>query len=209
MNRSDIKQLLKEGIVALLVLLGPVLLPFMMPQLVVAVWMSGLIVVVFKKRQYPKIVEESRLFRNFERLLYFQIINWSFGFFFIPVIEIFIFVIPVAILFLGFNRERRENPTFIKWAKYVGFHIFNLVLIFNLLRFFPNVGAIEEVILVFSTIIFVNSGNAVIYLKVEPKIHRGKKMVALLIMLVMMISIAISMFPQEGGGSVLGVIFGG
>lgn len=210
MNKSDIKQLFQEGIVALLVLLPPIFLLFMMPQFVFSLWMTGLLILVFKKRQNPEIRNESKIYRTIERLLYFQIINWSFGFFFIPVMGVIALIIPAVILLLATNKERRANPIFIKWAKYVGFHIFNLVLVLNLLHFAPNIGVLEEALLVLSMIAFVNGGNAVIYLKIEPRVPRGRKRaIALLIILALMISMAISMFPQYGGGSVLGAIFGG
>jgi len=207
MNRSEVKHLFLQGFVALLVLILPIFLLFMIPQLVLFLWSAGLILLNFKKQQNPAVVE-SKGYQVFEKLLYFQIINWSFGFFFVPIMGVITFIIPITLLVLVFNKERRAKPKFIKWAKYVGFHVFNLLLILTLLSFFPNVG--EEGFLVMTIITFINGGNAAIYLNLEPNLPRGKKRtIALFIIIVMMISMALSMFPQYGGGSVFDTLFGG
>lgn len=207
MNKTDVKALIKEGIIAMLVILPPSILVLIMGgPFVLLIWMIGLLVIRFKRRENPQIAEESRVFRNFERLLYFQIINWSFGFFF--VFGIFTILIPVVLIVFAMNKERRADPTFIKWAKYVGFHTFSLSLVMGLLFLAPNMGEPEVVLIALPMIAFVNGGNAVIYLKLEPMVPSGrKKITSLLMILALMVVMAITMFPQYGGASVLDAIF--
>jgi len=206
MKRTEIKQLLLQGLVALLVLLLPLSLLFTMPQLILSVWLTGLIVLAIARRQNPDIIE-SKKYQIFEKLLYFQIINWSFGFFFMPMTSLTVIMIPIVMLILAIKKERRATPKFIKWAKYVGFHLFNMILLFALLNFFPNIGG-GEGFFVFTIIIFMNGSTAAMYLKFEPRIPRKKRVLSLLILIAMLIMTTLSMFPQYGG-RLIDIIFGG
>jgi len=202
MNKTEIKQLFLQGLLAMLILILPAVLLFVFPALVLSLWLTGLIILIFMKRQNPEIIESKR-YQIVQRLLYFQIISWAFAFFYLPTMIIIAPVIPIVMLILGLNKQRRENPKFIKWAKFVGFQLFNIVLLFVLFHFFPNIGG-EEGLFALSIITLFNGATAALYLKVEPRIRRDKRMISLLIMIVMIIVTTITRFPQYGGTTIFG-----
>lgn len=202
MERTEIKRLILQGILALFVLILPVPLLFIFPALVLSLWLTGLILLNFMKRQSPEIIELKK-YQTVQRLLYFQIISWAFAFFYLPTMIIIAPIIPVVVLILAFNKQRRENSKFIKWAKYVGFHLFNIILLFILFSFFPNIGG-EEGLFALSIITLFNGATAALYLKVEPSIRPDKRMISLIIMIIMIIVTTMTRFPQDGGTTIFG-----
>jgi len=202
MNRNEVKLLILQGLVALLVLILPIIFLFIFPALVLSFWLTGLIILFFIKRQNPEVIESKR-YQTVQKLLYFQIISWAFAFFYLPIMIIIAPIIPIVMLILAFNKQRRENPKFVKWVKYVGFQLFNIVLLFVLFHFFPNVGG-EEGLFALSIITLFNGATAALYLKLEPRIRRDKRLISLLIMIIMIIVTTITRFPQYGSTTIFG-----
>ena len=206
MNRTELKQLLLQGLIALVVLTISLILLFMFPPLILSIWASGVIIFAVMKRKNPEHLETKK-YQTLQKLFYFQMINLSFGFFFILPLGIVALTISIITLFWMFKKERRENPKFIKWAKYIGFYFFTFVVLNILHTIFPNIGS-EEGLLVFAVITFINGATAAIYLRVEPKIHPARRLIALLIVVAMIGMTTITMFPQYDGSRILN-IFGG
>jgi len=202
MDKTEVKRLVVQGILALIVLILPIAFLFVFPALVLSLWITGLIILIWKKRQNPRVIESNR-FQTAERLLYFQIISWAFAFFYLPLMIIIAPIISIVVLFLAFNKQRRENPKFIKWAKYVGFQLFNIILLFVLFNFFPNIGG-EEGLFALSIITLFNGATAALYLKVEPSIRADKRTLSLIIMIIMIVVTTMTRFPQYGGTTIFG-----
>lgn len=206
MNKQEIKKLLKQAVLAAIVLFLPLILLFTLPPAVLSLWLTGIIVLYFKKRQHPELAESIK-FQMIEKLLYLQIITWSFAFFFAPFLNLITVLIPIITFVLALKKSRRSDPQFIKWAKYIGFHIINFISLLALVMLYPNLG--ETGIFGLSIITFVNSAYAVVYLKLESKIPRQRKVISLIILLIIMASMTLSMFPQEDNISLFNTIFGG
>jgi len=206
MNKQELRKILIEIFFAAVVLILPLPLLFIAPQVVVSLWGTGLIVAMLKKRQNPEITA-SKKFQLFERGLYFQIITWCFAFFFLPLLDLIVFIIPLVACALIFIKKKRENPATLKWVKYIAFHVVNLVFLFLLLSNFPDIG--EAGIFGLSITTFVNSGYAVFYIKMERKIPPSKRLLTLVIIVLVIGSMTLSMFPQAGDLSVLQQLFGG
>jgi len=207
MNQIEIKELLIQGLAGVAVLFLGFFLLFTSFPVMFALWATGLVMLFLLKRQNPEIVE-SQKYKIFQKLLYFQIINIVFAFFFVPIFNTLAFLIPIIVLILAISKERRADPKFIKWAKYIGFHCFNWIVLMVLVLLFPNIGG-EEALFGLSMIMIVNGLHAVFYLKIERKLPSKRKFVILGIVTIVMISMAMSMFPQEGNVSVFNIIFGG
>ena len=207
MNKTDIKKLLLESVSAFLSLIPAFVLVFIWPAILFSLWATGLIILFFRKRQNPSIVE-SKKHQLIEKFLYFQIITVSFAFFFLPVLNLMVFLLPIIFIGLAINKKRRADAIFIKWAKYAGFHFLNFGLLLILTYFFPDIGA-EEGLISLALITLVNSIYAVIYLKLESRIPRQKKGLALLIIFVIIVSMTMNMFPQAGDASLFQQLFGG
>lgn len=207
MNKNEIKHLLLLLLVSILVLIMPLFVFFTYPPLMLSLWMTGIFTLILMKRKNPE-VTKSKKYQMFEKFLYFQIINWAFGYsLFIPELSLIALIILVTMLVLSINKKRRANPKFIKWAKYIGFHLFNLLLMIVLIHYFPNTG--EEIFIAIPGIVFVNGGNAALYLILEPKLPQRRKLIIFFIAIVMMTMTTLSMFPQYDGRAIFDVIFGG
>ncbi|MCL1989720.1 MAG: hypothetical protein FWG67_02405 [Defluviitaleaceae bacterium] len=207
MNKTELKKLFLEGIAGIVVVIFPLVILFTLPQLVLACWLSGLSTLILMKRRNPTVIT-SKKYQLFEKLLYLQIINWSFAFFFEPVFSLIVFLIPITMLVLAIDKNRRVSRKFLKWATYIGFHLFNWLLLLILIGFFPEIGGIEG-ISVLPVITFINGGYGAIYLSLEHRLTRGRKIIALMIVLAMMIMMTVSRFPQDGHVSLFERMFGG
>lgn len=207
MNKREVKKLLLDFVIASLTLLVGLLLFILNPEILLSLWLTGIIILYFKKRQNPDLAT-SKKFQLISRLLYFQVITISFAFFFIPSsLSLLTPFIPIVVFLLTLNKKRRSDETFIKWTKYVGFHVFNMVLLLTLLSFFPEIGG-EEAFFNLILITLINSIYAVVYLKIEPKIQPQKKLFSLLMMLFIITSMTMSWFPQQDG-NLFQQLFGG
>jgi len=206
MNKTELKQLFLQMLLAAVVLLVPLPILFISPQIVASIWSTAIVVLFLKKKQEPEL-SQNKKYNFITRMLYLQMITWSFAFFFVPVIGLFTIIIPVVTLILLASKKRRENKQLIKWSKYVGLHTFSMMVLLTLLSFFPDIG--EVGLFSFSVITFVNSGYMVVYLRLEQRIVESKRRIALIVILLVMASMAMSMFPQESGLSILQQIFGG
>jgi len=207
MNGIEIKKLLLLVVVAGLVLLMPLFVFIIFAPLMISLWMTGIFALIMMRRKNPAIVESKR-YQAFERWLYFQIINWSFGFFvFIPELHLIAIMVVATIAVLALNKQRRTSLKLIKWAKYVGFHIFNLALIITLMHNFPSIG--EQAFVAIPTIVFINGGNAAFYLMLEARLPQRRRLLTLFIIITMMVAMTLSMFPQADGVAILDLIFGG
>jgi len=165
-------------------------MPFML-----SLWMTGLTMLILIKRKNPEVVETSK-YQLVEKFLYFQIINWIFGFsLFIELFLLVAIILPLVMVALAFKKERRENPKFIKWSKYIGFHIFNFIVLFVLASISDSHMAMEQLMAI-PVILFVNGCNAAFYLTIESKFPTGKwRFIILAVVLVMMATLTINMFP--------------
>jgi len=207
MNRTEIKNLFFQGLAGIAVLFLAFFILFTFAPILLALWATGLVMLFLMKRQNAEIVE-SRGYQIFQKLLYFQIINTIFAFFFVPIFNTLTLLTPVVILVLAVSKERRAKPEFVKWAKYVGFHCFNWLVLMVLIALFPNMGG-EEALFGLSLITLINGAHGVFYLKLEQKLPPKRRFFVLVILAVMMVSMAISMFPQAGNISLFDALFRG
>ena len=208
MNKKIIKEQVLLAILAIVALIMPFFVFMLLPPLMLSLWVTGILALFVTKRNNPEIVEAKR-YQLFEKLLYFQIINWAFGYFiFILELQLIAWLIPIVLLVLSLNKKRRTSDRFMKWVKYVGFHVFNLILILVLFNYFPSIG--EGAFAVIPLITFFNGMTAAIYLTFLKKRPLGRKRIfALIIILLMMTGTIVSLFPQASGIPVLELIFGG
>jgi len=210
MNKTEIKKILLDALMGFLALMPALVMLFTVPEVLISLWLTGLVVILYlvKKRQDLEIVESPK-FQLICRLLYFQIITISFAFIFLPTLLSFIALVIVLCMMIGaLGKKTRQKPLFIKWAKYVGFHVFNTLLLLTLLSFFPNIGE-EEALFSLAIITFINSLYGVVYLKIESKIQRDKKLMALLIMVAIVVVMTMNLFPQAGDTTLFQQLFGG
>jgi len=197
MKKNEIKRLLLLSLTSIIVLVIPIFIFEISIPFMLSLWMTGLTMLILIKRKNPEVVETPR-YQLVEKFLYFQIINWIFGFsLFIELFLLAVIVLPLVMIVLALKKERRENPKFIKWSKYIGFHIFNFIVLFVLATI--NVGdsyiGIEGVMAI-PVILFVNGCNAAFYLTIESKFPTGKwRFVILAVALVTMATLTINMFP--------------
>lgn len=208
MNKKVIKEVVILGILMILTLIMPFLVFMFVPPLMLSLWITGILVLLMAKRKHPHI-EQNKKYQLFEKLLYFQIINWAFAYFiFIPVLNLMAFSILIVLMVLSFNKERRTSAKYIKWLKYVCFHVFNLTLIIILLNNFPSIG--EASFAIIPLITFINGITAAAYLSMVNKLPAGRtRIFVLIIFLLMMAGTVVSLFPQESGIPVIESLLGG
>lgn len=208
MNKKVIKEVVIMGILMIFALMMPFFVFMILPPLMLSLWLTGVILLVMAKRKNPQIEGDKR-YQIFEKLLYFQIINWAFAYFiFIPVLNLMALVILIVLVVLSFNKERRTNAIYIKWVKYVCFHLFNLAFVLVLLNNFPSIG--EAAFAIIPLLTFINGITAAAYLSMINKLPAGRiRIFVLIIFLVMMAGTVLSLFPQESGIPVIDTIFGG
>jgi hypothetical protein len=208
MDKKKIKERILLGTLALLALIMPFFVFVFLPPLMLSLWATGICALFMAKRKNAK-VSDTKRYQMLEKLLYFQIINWAFGYFiFIQVLHLIVWVIVIVLIVLSLNKNRRTNNKFIKWAKYVGFHLFNLALILVLFNNFPYIG--EGGFAVIPLITFLNGITAAIYLTALKGLPSGgKRIFALIIILLMMAGTVVSAFPQASGIPVIELILGG
>lgn len=206
MNKKAMKETLIFIILAIFTLVSPVFVVFYLPQLLLSLWATGVASLHLLKRQNPRVVENKK-FQWFEKLLYFQIINWTFaGFLWLPTLVIMMPIVVLTLLFFGLNPVSRAHKKFQKWCQYVGFHIFNLALMVVLFLRFPNVG--YEAVVVMPTILFLNGVTAAFCMLTLEKTPNGKKKgLVLALFFLMMVATTVSLFPQATGLSLFQLIF--
>lgn len=203
-----IKEVMILGILAILTLIMPLFIFVFLPPLMISLWITGIFALFFTKRNNPKIVAHKR-YQLFENLLYFQLINWAFAFFiFIPVLNLIAMVILIVMMFLLVNKEKRTSDKYKKWAKYIGFHVFNLVLILILWNNFPDVGL--DAFAIIPLITFFNGLVAAAYFKFMNRLPADRKSIVLLILFLLMTArTVVSSFPQASGIPIIELIFRG
>jgi len=195
MKKHEIKRLLLLSITSMIVLLIPMFVFGISVPLMLSLWLTGLVILVLIKRKNLEAVETPK-YQLFEKFLYFQMINWIFGFsLFVGLFFLIVIALPLVMSVLALKKEQRKNPKFIKWSKYIGFHLFNFIVVFILASTADSYIAQEE-LMVLPVIIFINGCNAAFYLTVESKFPAGKWRIAVLaVALVMMATLTTSMFP--------------
>ena len=195
MKKHEIKRLLLLSLTSIIVLMIPIFVFGISIPLMLSLWLTGLVMLVLIKLKNPEAVETPK-YQLFEKFLYFQMINWIFGFsLFIGLFFLIVIVLPLVMLTLALKKEQRKNPKFIKWSKYIGFHLFNFMILFILASISNSYVAIEELMML-PVIIFINGCNAAFYLTIESKFPAGKgRIVILAVVLMMMATLTITMFP--------------
>ena len=206
------KKLTKEMIILALLTIFALIMPFfvfmLFPPFMLSFWISGLLILSLTKRKNPDVINTKR-YQLFEKLLYFQMINWAFAYFiFILELQLIAWLILIVLFVLSLKKERRTNARFTRWVKYVGFHLYNLALILVLLNHFPDVGGGAFVTIPLIT--FFNGLTAATYLTLIKKApSRNRTRLTLIIILIMMAGTVVSLFPQATGVSVIELILGG
>lgn len=198
MDKLVIRRWLLEALLAIIVLVVPFFLifmgTFMMPALV-SFWATALVLMRNVSKQNPEIVQSTK-YLMFEKLLYFQIINIAFALFFFPLFMLVAIVTVVVLLGLLFKTRKEPSLKVIKWAKYTGLHIFNWILLFILSGLVDEV-SYEMIIFVMPMITFINGMQAAFFMKLEQVMFAGgRKLIALLIVLVMIGTTTWRMFPR-------------
>jgi len=196
MNRSEIKVIFLQALIAFAVLIASGFLLIIFPLLLILIWLLSLMSIAFVHWKYDNIVTK-RAFQILTKYFYYQFIVLTFGFFFIPGLDLLSMLIPVAVLILALSKTRRESPKFIKWAKYIGLMSFNLVLMYVFLFLFQPTDP-TEVMLTIPIITMINSGHAAVFLKLEARASKSRKKIIMFAILAMMIMIAFNMFPSGG-----------
>jgi len=201
MDKRVIRSWLIEALLAFIVIIVPFFLAFMwegMVPAIVSLWATALILMWNARKQNPDVKNKTR-YQILEKFLYFQIINLSFALWLIFPIFTFVAIIMIIVLIILLIKTRKDpTPKIIKWAKYIGLHIFNWTLLLFLLG--RSYEIINEAILVAMPIVtFINGMQAAFFIKLEAAMFKGKgskKIIVLLIIIAMMVSTAFSILPR-------------
>ena len=199
MDKKVIRRWLLEALLAFIVLIVPFFLAFMgevMVPGIVSLWATALILMWNARKQNPDVVQKTR-YQVFEKFLYYQIINLSFALWMIfPMLTLVAIITIIVLVVLLIKTRKDPSPKVIKWAKYTGLLMFNWVLLLVVAGRAYEIS--DEIILGFKPIVtFMNGAQAALFIKLEEAMFKGgKKIFALIIIIAMMVSTALAMFPR-------------